>query len=971
MVDMGAYEFSTQEPFIFMSDNNVNITALEARENPSPYAITLNNFGLADLNWMASSNVNWLDVNPNTGSINYEQTASVDIVTDVSGLTAGEYQGQITFSDLQAINNPQVVDVNLIIIGPSLGISQTDYSFTASKQTLNPEPQILTISNLTEGGTLLWSITPDCNWINIEPATGAVMTGSMDVMLDIDQDNIEYGNHSCQLTVKAANAANSPQTVTVNLDVLPSEFGLSQTSFSFTSESMSNPPASQVLAISNTGYDMLDWTITGADSCDWLAVVPESGQTDSGTSTDVSFSVNPVIAGYGLHSCELTISDLNASNSPQVVTVTLDVLRPEIGVLPESISFEWDVDEPNVLTDVLSISNSGYDVMNWQVSEDCEWLSVEPLSGQCTTEPNNMTLSVNTEGLEIGFYTCELTIMDDNASNSPVTVPVSLHVYRDGERHVPTEYPTIQQAIDAAVDGDHVIIHPGRYTGVGNGDISLLGKEITVRSLDPTNPEIVAGTIISSLPNYSVFVFSDADYQNAVIDGLTIADISLSFYEQHAGVAINSNYANSPLVRNCVFRNLRGPAVVYGYASTMVFENCQFINNELGVSTVMSGSHQSLDGLYLNNCLIAGNVFPAYDQQYGARCIYIYNVPLYMDNCTVAYNQSWSSLEGYWTSFPGIMSVGGTVSVTNSIVWGNTTISENDEYRQIVIAPNPELPEPLSEPWISISHSDIQYDKEQVLLFPDYSSFTVYMETRQLPDPNLIDPNWIQLGAGNIDVDPVFVREPNDGGDGWFDDWETPDVDESANNIFGDYHLKSQAGRFVWDGFARADFNLDKQVDLIDFAELAQNWRLNWTVPIQLPCNLYWDEMIDLKDFALFCDDYLQPRVFGAWVSDAVTSPCIDAGDPNDTDWQNELWPHGRRINMGAYGGTAAASLSTNDVGNPADLNHDDAVDLIDWSLWADDWGDERILLDSDFDRDNIVDPNDMTIFMNNWLWME
>ena len=42
-----------------------------------------------------------------------------------------------------------------------------------------------------------------------------------------------------------------------------------------------------------------------------------------------------------------------------------------------------------------------------------------------------------------------------------------------------------------------------------------------------------------------------------------------------------------------------------------------------------------------------------------------------------------------------------------------------------------------------------------------------------------------------------------------------------------------------------------------------------------------------------------------SWVMDANTSPCIDAGDPN-SDWKAELWPHGKRINMGAYGGTAA-----------------------------------------------------------------
>jgi len=46
-----------------------------------------------------------------------------------------------------------------------------------------------------------------------------------------------------------------------------------------------------------------------------------------------------------------------------------------------------------------------------------------------------------------------------------------------------------------------------------------------------------------------------------------------------------------------------------------------------------------------------------------------------------------------------------------------------------------------------------------------------------------------------------------------------------------------------------------------------------------------------------------------SWVQDDVTSPCIDAGDPN-TDFSGETWPHGGRINMGAYGGMRQASMS-------------------------------------------------------------
>lgn len=46
-----------------------------------------------------------------------------------------------------------------------------------------------------------------------------------------------------------------------------------------------------------------------------------------------------------------------------------------------------------------------------------------------------------------------------------------------------------------------------------------------------------------------------------------------------------------------------------------------------------------------------------------------------------------------------------------------------------------------------------------------------------------------------------------------------------------------------------------------------------------------------------------------AWVTDAVTSPCIDAGDPASA-YVSEPAPNGGRINLGRYGNTAEASKS-------------------------------------------------------------
>ena len=49
------------------------------------------------------------------------------------------------------------------------------------------------------------------------------------------------------------------------------------------------------------------------------------------------------------------------------------------------------------------------------------------------------------------------------------------------------------------------------------------------------------------------------------------------------------------------------------------------------------------------------------------------------------------------------------------------------------------------------------------------------------------------VGTAETPVDPKFVRNPADGGDGWGDNPWTPDVDESANDDYGDLQLRSDS----------------------------------------------------------------------------------------------------------------------------------------------------------------------------------
>jgi len=104
-----------------------------------------------------------------------------------------------------------------------------------------------------------------------------------------------------------------------------------------------------------------------------------------------------------------------------------------------------------------------------------------------------------------------------------------------------------------------------------------------------------------------------------------------------------------------------------------------------------------------------------------------------------------------------------------------------------------------------------------------------------------------------------------------------------------------------------------------------------------------------------------------AWVYDDITSPCVDAGDPS-IDWGEELYPHGTRLNMGAYGGTVEASMSSSIAGNIADFNNDNIVNLFDYAILAENWHVYKKLLREDINRDGVVDVSDLVRFAEQWL---
>jgi hypothetical protein len=103
---------------------------------------------------------------------------------------------------------------------------------------------------------------------------------------------------------------NPPQTPVISID---------KTRFYFGALAGANAPGSRSFTISNSGAGTLNWSII--DNAAWLSSNPTSGTG----SAQVTVSIDITGLNPGAYTGTITVSDPNASNSPQTVEITLNV----------------------------------------------------------------------------------------------------------------------------------------------------------------------------------------------------------------------------------------------------------------------------------------------------------------------------------------------------------------------------------------------------------------------------------------------------------------------------------------------------------------------------------------------------------------------------------------------------------------------------------------------------------------------
>lgn len=259
--------------------------------------------------------------------------------------------------------------------------------------------------------------------------------------------------------------------------------------------------------------------------------------------------------------------------------------------------------------------------------------------------------------------------------------------------HVPADYGTIQEAIDASWPGDTVLVAPGTYyehfSPIGNNIV--IGSQFVLSG----NPDDIANTIIDGNNTGRVITIENGETASCKIVGLTIQHGSSPTYG--GGIFI---WDSSPQIMNCIIQdnvassNGGGICIIGSYSGARV-SNCTIQNNT-------ADSHGG--GLHMGDCgpdaeviacIISGNTITcSCDWNGGGGGVNLYHTGK-LTNCLIINNSAPNATTGgggiycdwgdYYTS-QGIFVTGCTIANNSSMNWGGVSyVITGGEFRNCII----------------------------------------------------------------------------------------------------------------------------------------------------------------------------------------------------------------------------------------------------------------------------------------------
>lgn len=443
-----------------LSSGSISFTAVVGQGNPSTQVLNIGATSSCnnEVAWHSLSSASWLTITPASDQLKSAASMATTIGVNTAGLNPGTYVANLSIVTQQ---NTQWVPVTLVLQAPPppnapvMGVSTLNLNFSTTQGQPDPPGQQVTITN-TGGGTLQWHTQVNMlatTWLHAGPTGGAIaprQTGQLTVF--VSTSGLTPGTYVGQVVLfgldqNNASASGSPQTITINLLVLPpcslAQPSASQLSFDAL-QNGTDPVGQSVLitASGNCGWPV-SWKTSVTSAAPWLNMSPITG-TFNASGQSATVNVNPSVVGLapGTYSTQVMVTALDSSGvqpqgSPQVFTVTFTVQQPcALHVLPSMLSFTVAQGQ------ISSAQKSGwYETgtcampLSWSVTHDsgsAGWLLLGATSGTVSGSSASTQVSVNAASLTPGNYSGFLTISVSGnggvVQGSPQTVRVNLKV---------------------------------------------------------------------------------------------------------------------------------------------------------------------------------------------------------------------------------------------------------------------------------------------------------------------------------------------------------------------------------------------------------------------------------------------------------------------------------------------------------------------------------------------------------------
>lgn len=222
--------------------------------------------------------------------------------------------------------------------------------------------------------------------------------------------------------------------------------------------------------------------------------------------------------------------------------------------------------------------------------------------------------------------------------------------------NVPSDQPTIQAGVDAAADGDTVLVQPGTYIE----NILVYRKDVTLASrfLVTQDPTYIDQTVIDGNDNGSAIFFSGSLSETPTLTGFTLINGSGSTEpsQYRAGGGIRSSYCD-PIVEHVVVCSCTadfGGGVFCGDASYMILRDVIVEGNEAVYEA--GGIHCG----YYSRINMGGTVVRANRAFRGGGlvCTGFSNIDFDTDDlCSVYLNRALFGNDLYWSTYSEEISV--------------------------------------------------------------------------------------------------------------------------------------------------------------------------------------------------------------------------------------------------------------------------------------------------------------------------